>query len=171
MVHQFIRTASLAIAISVIPATGAYAASGNTSTATGTVNAAVVAPIVLTHTNGAALNFGKFTVSTGGTVVVTAAGVGSTTGAVNFVPGGTTVAADAFTVTGDNSRNFTITTTATTITNGTKTIAVATTPSAGTATTSATGTYAFTVGGTLTITGTETPGSYTGTYSATVTYN
>ena len=171
MALRFLRTALLATAISFVPATGAFAASGNTSTATGTVNAAVVAPIVLTHTNGSALNFGKFTVSTGGTVVVTAAGVGSTTGAVNFVPGGSGVAADAFTVTGDTSRNFSTATTATTITNGTKTIAVATTPSAANATTTAAGTYSFTVGGTLTITGTETPGSYTGTYSATVTYN
>lgn len=160
-----------ALALAGMPAGNALAASGNTSTAAGTVTAAVVAPIVLTHTAGSALGFGKFTVSTGGTVVVTAAGAGSTTGSVNFVPGGATVTADKFAVTGDNARSFSITTTNGTITNGTKTMAYTTTPSAATLITSATGTANFTVGGTLTATGTETPGSYTGTYNATVTYN
>jgi hypothetical protein len=171
MSKRIFPTALIVVALGNLTAPAAHAASGNTSTATGTVTAAVVAPIILTHTTGAALNFGKFTVSTGGTVVVTAASVGSVTGAVSFVPGGTTVAADKFSVTGDNSRNFTIATTGGTITNGTKTITFGTTPSAATATTSPTGTYAFTVGGALTITGTETPGTYSGSYGATVTYD
>ena len=94
------------LALAGMPAGNALAASGNTSTAAGTVTAAVVAPIVLTHTGGSALGFGKFTVSTGGTVVVTAAGVGSVTGSVNFVPGGNTVTADKFAVTGDPGRSF-----------------------------------------------------------------
>lgn len=151
-------------------ASSAYAASGNTSTAAGTVTAAVVAPIVLTHTAGAVLNFGKFTVGTGGTVVVSALGVGSVTGNATFVPG-SVVASDKFTVTGDNNRSFSITTVSTTIANGAKTIALATTPSAATGILSAAGTAAFSVGGTLTVTGTETPGTYTGSYNATVTYN
>jgi hydroxyethylthiazole kinase-like sugar kinase family protein len=147
----------------------AHAASGNSSTAAGTASATVVAPIVLTHTAGAALNFGKITVGAGGTVVVASGGAGSVTGDVGFVPGSTN-AADQFSLTGDNSRNFGITTTGGTITNGSKTMTFITAASSGSGTTSTTGTYSFTVGGTLTVTGTETPGSYTGTYNATVTY-
>ncbi|WP_353228567.1 DUF4402 domain-containing protein [Novosphingobium sp.] len=171
MKHRILSAVAIGLALGAIPAGNAFAASGNTSTAAGTVTAAVVAPIVLTHVTGAALSFGKFTVSTGGTVVVTAASAGSTTGSVNFVPGGTVVTADRFTVAGDNSRSFSITTTNSTISNGARTMAFTTTPSAATLTTSATGTAAFTVGGTLTAVGTETPGNYTGTYNATVTYN
>jgi hypothetical protein len=150
--------------------TAAHAASGNSSTAAGTATATVVAPIVLTHTAGASLNFGKFTVGAGGTVVVNSSGAGSVTSDVGFVPGGSSTTADQFALTGDNSRNFGITTTGGTISNGSKTMAFTTAPSATTATTSATGTYSFTVGGTLTATGTETPGAYTGTYNATVVY-
>ena len=90
-------------------------------------------------------------------------------GVTNFIHV-SALAADAFSLTGDNSRNFGITTTSGTITNGTKTMNFTTAASSATGTTSSTGTYSFTVGGTLTVTGTETPGSYTGTYNATVTY-
>ena len=45
------------LALAGMPAGNALAASGNTSTAAGTVTAAVVAPIVLTHTGGSALGF------------------------------------------------------------------------------------------------------------------
>jgi len=158
-----------AMAAGVTFAGAAHAASGSTSTASGSVSTTVIAPIVLTHTSGSALSFGKITVGSGGTVVVTAAGAGSVTGAVNIAPGSTT-SADAFTLTGDNSRNFGITTTGSTITNGTKTMAFITSPSAASGTTSSSGTANFTVGGTLTVTGTEGAGSYTGTYNVTVTY-
>ncbi|WP_420382266.1 DUF4402 domain-containing protein [Novosphingobium sp.] len=148
----------------------ANAASGNTATAAGTATATIVAPIVLIHTPGAALNFGKFTVGTGGTVVVTATGTGTTTSDVGFVPGGSTTTADQFSLTGDISRAFGITTTNGTISNGAKSMAFTTAPSSASGTTSATGTYNFTVGGTLTAVGTETAGAYTGTYNATVVY-
>lgn len=170
MSKRIFKVAMIVAALGSFSATNAYAASGNTSTAAGTVAAAIVAPIVLTHTTGAALNFGKFTVAGAGTVVVTAAGVGSVTGSANFVPG-STVTADAFTLTGDNSRSFSVATTNSTIAFGAKTIAFTTAPSVATATTSAAGAASFTVGGTLTLVGTETPGSYTGNYNATVTYN
>jgi hypothetical protein len=169
MTHTKRILAAVAIAATFGTVVDAKAASGNSSTAAGTASATVVAPIVLTHTSGSALNFGKITVGAGGTVVVTSGGSGSVTGDVGFVPGSTN-AADAFSLTGDNSRNFGITTTSGTITNGTKTMNFTTAASSATGTTSSTGTYSFTVGGTLTVTGTETPGSYTGTYNATVTY-
>lgn len=148
----------------------AFAASGNTSTATGSATATVVSPIVLTHTTGAALGFGKFTTGTGGTVVVTSANVASVTGDVGFVPGSTT-SADAFSLIGDASRSFSISTTGGSVSQGASSMTFTTTPSAATGTTSATGTANFTVGGTLTVVSTATAGAYTGTYNATVTYN
>ena len=157
----------IAAAVVAFSSTGALAA-GNTSTATGSASAIVVAPLTLTHTAGAALNFGKFTTGAG-TVVITPTGGQSATGGVNIVTGGSP-AADAFTVAGDSTRTFTIATTNSTVANGATTMAFTTTPSAATGTLVA-GAASFTVGGTLTAVGTEGAGTYTGTYSVTVTYN
>ncbi len=155
--------------VSLGTVSAAHAASGNTSTATGTASATIVAPIVLTHTSGASLNFGKFTTGAGGTVVVTSGGTGSVTGDVGLVPGSTN-SADAFSLTGDNSRNFGITTTGGSITNGSSTMTFTTAPSAASGTTSSTGAATFTVGGTLTVGTGLVVGAYTGTYTATVQY-
>ncbi|WP_298188770.1 DUF4402 domain-containing protein [Novosphingobium sp.] len=160
----------LASAIVLASASPAFAASGNTSTASGSATATIVEPIVLTHTSGAALGFGRFTTGTGGSVTVSAAGVGSVGGDVAFVPGSTN-SADAFSVTGDASRSFSISTGAGTVTDGTTSISFTTSPSAATGTLSSGGTATFSVGGQLTLAGTEAAGAYTGTYSATVTYN
>ena len=148
----------------------AYAASGNASTASGAAAATVVAPIVLLHPASATLNFGSFTTGTGGSVVVTAVGLGSVTGDVGFVPS-TAEAADQFVVKGDNNRNFIIATTGGSVSNGTVTMAFTTTPSAAAGTLSATGVGAFSVGGTLTVVGTEAAGTYSGSYNAFVAYN
>ena len=159
----------LASIVALATATPAYAA-GNQSTATGTATATIVAPIVLTHPATAALSFGRFTRGTGGTVTVTAAGVGSVGADVTFVPGSTTTA-DSFTVAGDASRSFAITTTGGNVTSGATNLPFTTTPSAATGTLSATGAASFTVGGTLTVSATAPTGAYLGTYTATVTYN
>ena len=159
----------VAAAVVALSSGTAYAASGSTSTATGAASATVVSPIVLTHTAGATLGFGKFTVGTGGTVVVTSAGAGSATGDVGLIPGNT-YSADAFTVAGDGTRTFSISTGGGTVVNGAKSMAFTTTPSAATGTLVA-GAASFTVGGTLTVVGTETAGAYVGSYTATVTYN
>gem|GEM_PF-3315029 len=124
---------------------------------------------VLTDTGNSARSFGKFTVSTGGTVAISAACVGSITCNINVAPR-SAVSADAFTVTGDNVRNFSLVATNSTKAAGARTIAT-TTPMAPTGTTSAAGTAAFKVGGTLTLIGTETPGNCAGTYNATMTCN
>lgn len=158
-----------AVVAAALPGT-AFAASGNTSTANGTATATVVAPIVLTHTSGAALNFGKFTTGTGGSVTVSAAGAASVGGDVGLVPGSTSTA-DAFTVAGDGGRSFSIVTTGGTVTSGSASMSFTTTPSASAATLGTAGTASFTVGGTLTVGATAVAGSYSGTYSATVTYN
>ena len=146
-------------------------AAGNTDTRQGSATATVVAPITLTHTSGAALNFGKFTGGTGGTVVVTAAGAASATGDVTIVNGGSP-AADAFSVAGDANRTFSIVTTGSTIaSSGGATMAFTTSPSAATGTLNGSGAASFTVGGTLTVPGNAAAAVYNGTYNATVTYN
>ena len=162
--------AKIIIALAAIALPGTAFASSPSSSATGSATAQVVGPITLTHTSGAALNFGKFTVGTGGTVAVSSVGTGTLGGNVLFVPGSTT-AADSFSVAGDPSRSFSIATTGGNITAGTNTIAFTTSPSAAGATTDTSGAASFTVGGTLTLVGTEGAGTYTGSYNATVTYN
>jgi len=169
-VKKIILASAVVLGTALVSASPAFAAPGNTSTAAGSATATVVSPIVLTHTSGAALAFGSFTTGTGGTVVVTSAGSGSATGDVVFVPGNANTA-DAFTITGDFSRAYGITTTGGTVSNGTDTMAFTTAASAASGTLSATGTGGFSVGGTLTVAGTETAGAYTGSYNATVTYN
>ncbi len=161
---------ALAAILIAAPAGPAFAASGNASTTSGTANATIVNPIVLTHTAGTTLAFGKFTRGTGGTVVVTSAGVASVTGDVGLVPGSTS-SADGFAVSGDASRSFSIATTGGNVTSGAATMAFTTAASAVTGTTSAAGAAAFTVGGTLTVSGSQVAGAYTGTYNATVNYN
>ncbi|MFM9934574.1 MAG: DUF4402 domain-containing protein [Novosphingobium sp.] len=167
---KIILASAIVFGTALVSATPAFAASGNTSTATGSATATIVSPIVLTHTSGAALGFGRFSTGTGGTVVVTTAGAGSVGGDVGFVPGSVN-SADAFTVAGDAGRSFSIATTGGSVTAGTTSMAFTTTTSASTDTLSVGGTGGFTVGGTLTVAGTEAAGAYTGTYSATVTYN
>jgi hypothetical protein len=153
----------LAAMIAAVSATPAFAAT--TDTEAGAASAEVVAPIVLTHTPAAVLNFGKFTAEAG-TITVDSAGARTASG-----PGlvDTASSADAFTVTGDPSRVFDISTASGT--GGTLgTMTFTTSASAATGTLSAGGTASFTVGGILTVAGGETAGVYTGTYDATVTY-
>ena len=160
----------LASAIALVAATPALAAPGNTATATGTATAVIVSPITITHPTTAALGFGRFTTGLGGTVVVSSTGVGSVTGEVTLVPGSVN-SADSFTVAGDASRSFSITTTGGNVTSGATNMAFTTAPSASTLSLSTAGAASFTVGGTLTVSGTAPTGSYTGSYTATVTYN
>ena len=160
---KFVIAAAL-IAVS----SGSAFAAGNTSTANGTATATVVAPLVLTHTSGASLTFGTFVPSTAGTVTITAAGAATYSGPVAMVTN--TYSADAFTVSGDTTRTFTIATTGSTLTGPGTAMTFTTTPSAATGTLAA-GAASFTVGGVLTVPPTQTAGSYTGTYTATVTYN
>jgi len=144
-------------------------AAGNTSTASGAASAAVVAPLVLTHDPGASLNFGKFTTGAG-QYLVTPASIPLMPGNINLI-GGSMPSSDTFTVTGDDARSFTISTTNGTVTNGAVTIPFATNHWPATTGTLVGGKASFSVGGTLTLTGTEPAGTYSGTYSATVTYN
>ena len=157
-------------AFAVAFAVPAAAAPGDTATTQGTANAEIVAPITITHDNGAALDFGTLTAGGGGTVVVTSAGVGSDTGDVTLLTGSTN-AADSFTVAGDANRSFTIVTGAGQVDSGPNNMTFTTTPSAASGTLSGTGSATFTVGGTLTVGASQAPGTYTGSYDATVTYS
>lgn len=156
-------------AIAAAISTPAMAAPGDSATAQGAATAEVVAPITLTHTPNAALDFGTFTTgTTGGTVVVTQAGVATDTGDVTLVSG-STEAADAFTVAGDPGRSFSITTGSGTVANGSVTMAFTTSaPASGTLTG---GAASFRVGGTLAVVGGAAAGTYTGSYNVTVAYN
>ena len=152
----------------------AAAAPGDTDTAQGVANAEIVAPITLTHDTGAALNFGTVASGDAGTVIVTTAGAldgASTADTLN----GSTYSADAFTVSGDAGRSFSITTTGGTVADGGNSMSFTTTPSANSGTLSSpasgNGSASFTVGGTLSVGASQAAGSYTGSYDATVTYN
>ncbi len=159
----------LAAAAAVI-STSAAAAPGDTSTAQGAATAEVVAPITLEHVSGAALNFGTFTTGdAGGTVVVDLAGVGTATGEVTLLAG-SVEAADAFNVSGDANRSFSITTAGGSVTNGSDSMNFNTSADTSGALDAA-GAAAFSVGGTLTIAGGESAGTYTGSYDVTVAYN
>jgi hypothetical protein len=164
---KFLLSAAVVALTAAVPA---YAASGNTSSDTGSAAANVVTPIVLTHAAAAKLNFGSFTTGSGGSVTVGTDNTGSVSGDVGFVPG-SSEAADLFNVKGDVSRSFSISSTGGTVANGATTMAFTSVTSATTGTLSTSGTASFTVGGTLTVTGSEAAGAYTGTYNATVAYN
>ena len=163
---------ALATLATVLAAGAAHAAptTGNTSTTQGAATATVVAPIVITHDAADVLNFGTFTVGTGGTVTVDTSGVGTFGGDVGEVTGSTN-SEDMFSVTGDPDRSFDITTTGGTVSNGTDTMSFTTEASGTTGTLDNTGATTFTVGGELTVAGSESEGEYTGSYDATVTYN
>ncbi len=159
--------AAVSAAVIATPA-AAQSATANDGVATATV----VAPISVTHTNGAALSFGSFASGAAGSIVVNAAdGIASTTGVT--ILAGSTSSADRFDVTGEGNRTFSISTTGGSLANTTGTTG---TPMTFVTASSNTGTLVsgvanFRVGGTLTVPATVNSGVYVGSYSATVAYN
>jgi hypothetical protein len=153
----------------LLPQLPAHAAS-DTSAATATV----IVPITITNTQD--LAFGRFSANTGGTVVISTAGVRTSTSSVALSTVGSTQTASSFDITGDGSSTYTITLP----TNGTVTIddgashtmAVNDFVSNPSATgTLSSGAQTVTVGATLTVGSGQTPGDYTGTFTVTVEYN
>jgi hypothetical protein len=142
--------------------------------ATSSASATIVGPIAIANT--AALSYGNVAVnSTAGTVVITPAGVRSTTGGCTLpaVTGSPTAA--SFNVTGAANYTYAITlpAAATTISSGANNMTVDTwtsTPSS-TGTLSAAGTQTLTVGGTLHVAGSQASGTYTSATPFTVTVN
>ncbi len=158
-----------ALAASTI-STAAFAAPGDTATATGAASAEVVTPITIDHVVGASLNFGKFTTgTTGGTIVVDQTGAAVADTDVTLLSD-SVESADEFDVAGDDGRTFDITATGGDVTEtGGDTMAFTTdAPATGTLTG---GVYTLNVGGTLTVVGGETAGTYSGSYDVTVAYN
>jgi hypothetical protein len=149
----------------------AFAASGSSTTVSGSTTATVVGPISLKHTAGAVLNFGTMTVGAGGgDVILTTTGTAVAIGAIGLVPSAGS-SADQFSVTGDPNRNYSVTTGSGYVTAGSSSMLFATTPSAAQTTLGATGTGTFSVGGSLSVSSGIAPGVYTGTYTVTVTYD
>jgi hypothetical protein len=146
------------------------------ASATATATATIVTPISITKTVD--MNFGNVAVQTGtgGTVVMTPAGVRAAFGGVTLPAVVGTVTAASFTVNGQGTYTYAITlpATATTLTNGSNNMTADTftsTPSATGALTA--GTQTLTVGATLNVAAAQAAGVYvSGTpFTVTVNYN
>lgn len=143
--------------------------------ATATVTATIVAPISITK--DVDMNFGNVAVqsSTGGTVVLSPAGVRTTTGGVTLPTTTGDVFAASFTVSGVDGYTYSITlpTAAVTITNtagNTMTVTDFTSSPAGTGTLTG-GSETLNVGATLNVTAAQPPGTYVSATPFTVTVN
>jgi hypothetical protein len=142
---------------------------------TATASATIVGPISLTLVDD--MNFGNVAVgASGGTVIMTPAGVRSTTGGVTLPAITGTVAAAEFTVAGADGYTYAITLPvgATTITSGANTMTVGTWTSTPAATGTLTGgSETLTVGATLNVGANQPAGTYlSGTpFTVTVNYN
>jgi len=164
------KAAILLTAIALLSSPAALYAAQATSSAT----AEVMTPISISNT--AALRFGKFSALTGGTVVISAAGTRSATGAV-VLSSTNAGGAASFDVSGDNNATYAITlpdnATLTHGTDGSQTMSIGTFTSnpSGTGTLSAGGSQTLTVGATLTVGNAQTTGSYSGTFDVSVEYN
>lgn len=149
----------------------AHAASGNSQTVPGTATAKVVTPLAISHSVGATLSFGKFSVSSAGTVVVATSGAGTPTGGVNFVNGSSTKA-DRFKIVGFPLRSFAVATGSGTVTTpGGASMSFTTNPAVTTGVLSIAGIYFLNVGGTLTVPAGQPGGSYSGSYPVVAYYN
>jgi len=167
------RTKLIATAVVLIAsASSTFAQASATATATATI----VTPISITKTVD--MNFGNVAVQvgTGGTVVMTPAGVRSATGGVTLPATVGTVSAASFTVNGQGVYTYAITLPAgaTTLTSGANTMTANTwtsTPSATGVLTA--GTQTLTVGATLNVAAAQPAGVYVSgvPFTVTVVYN
>jgi len=172
-IKQFFQFRARAFGIAAFGALVLHSGVSHAASANSNASATVVTPIAISNSTG--LVFGKFAASTGGTVVMSTAGVRTKTGAVVLLSG-TAGNAAAFSVTGDANATYAITLPSTATVTHTDTV---TTMSAGTFTSnpSATGTLSaggsqtVNVGATLTVGSAQTAGSYSGTYAVSVEYN
>lgn len=178
MTERFARVSSRAGKAALLAAVfagaglGAHQAHAADATANGT--AEVITAIGIAK--NADLRFGKFAASTGGSVVMTAAGARSKTGAVvlsTIDAGG----AASFTVSGAASATYAVTLPSTATLTGpgspaaTMSVGTFTSTPSGTGTLSTGGSQTLTVGGTLTVASAQAVGSYTGTFTVSVEYN
>jgi len=164
------------LAFAAIALIGFSSSSFAQATATATATATIVTPISITKTVD--MNFGNVAVqtATGGTVIMTPAGVRTPSGGVTLPAVFGTVTAASFTVNGQGTYTYAITlpATATTLTSGANTMTATvftSTPSATGALTA--GTQTLNVGATLNVAAAQGAGLYvSGTpFSVTVNYN
>jgi hypothetical protein len=147
------------------------------ATATATADATIVTPISIVKT--ADMNFGNIAVSTtGGTVIMSPAGIRSNTGGITMPAVSGTVSAAAFTVAGQANYVYDITlpSSEVVLTNGANTMnsAIFTTDiTASQGTLSAGGSQQIKVGATLTVSAGQAPGTYSTStpFNVTVNYN
>ena len=144
------------------------------STANATATANILTAISISKTLD--MNFGNVSVqtATGGTVILTPAGIRSATGGVSLPATSGTVTAATFVVTGEGAYAYTITlpTAAHTISNAANNMTVTaflSTPSGGGTLTA--GTQTITVGATLNVSAAQVKGTYVSETGFTVTVN
>lgn len=140
-----------------------------TDPATGEAQAKIIAPLVVAHADGAALNFGTLVspkVEGGGTVLLSAAGVATDEGVERIAAD--PVSADQFDVTNPESVSYDVDLPSNiSVSNGSETMAV----SAFTASCAENCTAdTISVGATLTVAQDQAAGEYSGQYSITLTY-
>ena len=170
-----IKTFHLKPAILVVLLAGLSSGVFAQASATATATATIVTPISITEVVN--MNFGNVAVqtATGGTVVLTPAGVRSATAGVTLPSTTGTVTAASFTVSGQGNYTYAITLPSTdlTITSGSNTMAVNTFTSSPspTGTLSAGGTQTLTVGATLNVAAAQPAGVYVSATPFTVTVN
>ena len=169
---KMIKRSLLAAALLITTAFGAAAQ----STANATATATILTAISITKTVD--MNFGNISVqaATGGTVILSTAGVRSTTGGVTLPATGGTVTAASFTIGGEGAYTYSITlpTTPHTISNAANTMTVTaflSNPS-GTGTLTG-GAQTLTVGATLNVSAAQANGLYSSEtgFNVTVNYN
>lgn len=146
------------------------------ATATATATATIVTPISISKTVD--MNFGNVAVqaTSGGTVVMTAAGVRTQTGGVTLPVTAGTVTAASFTVSGEGSYTYAITlpSSALTITSGSNTMTVSSFTSSPSSTgTLSSGSQTLNVGATLNVASAQAAGTYVSAtpFDVTVNYN
>lgn len=167
-----ILTMLASTAILTVLSVGVGLAQQNSDTATADVTADVVAAIAISTTTD--MNFGKVVAgATGGTVVLTTAGVRSATGGATLGNAGATAAA-AFDVTGESGATYAITLppSSATIISGSDQMTVDAFDSDPDGTGTLTGgSETLNVGATLNLDANQPVGTYTGTFDVTVAYN
>jgi hypothetical protein len=175
--HRIIRAARGGLAIVLAMACHpALAASGNTTSVTGTASAVVTQPITLKAVSS--LQFGTIAQPvSGGTLVLSPQSTITTTGDVGAsrsIAQSTTPAAATFSVTGLSGALFSVSgSSSVTISNGTKTMTVSGFTINGSFSggqIGVNGSATFNIGATLTIAPAQAIGTYTGLFPITVTY-
>lgn len=157
------------VALAIMPSPSAAQA---TASAQGQAEVEVISPINISHISQAALRFGSLIVGATGTVRISGGGNVTASNGIDVIAGTTSL--DAFTVTGEPGRSFSMTVltdrpVVQSANNDQMPFAVEF-PGGSSYQLNGQGTAPVLVGGTLNVTLGQRPGAYTGQYSVTATY-